>query len=47
ADQAAQLVYQGETGILRFEKPQRAVTPGQSAVFYQGEVCLGGGIVVS
>ena len=47
ADQQAQLVYQGESGVLRFTTPQRAVTPGQSAVLYQGEVCLGGGIVVS
>ncbi len=30
---------------LRFEQPQWAVTPGQSAVVYDGEVCLGGGVI--
>jgi tRNA-uridine 2-sulfurtransferase len=30
---------------LDFGEPQWAVTPGQSAVLYDGEVCLGGGVI--
>ena len=30
---------------ISFDMPQRAVTPGQSVVLYDGEVCLGGGII--
>ena len=32
---------------LAFDAPQWAVTPGQSAVLYDGEVCLGGGVIGS
>ncbi len=33
--------------VLRFDAPQWAVTPGQSAVVYDGDVCLGGGIIAA
>ena len=36
---------QGDTMRLNFDQAQWAVTPGQSAVLYDGEVCLGGGVI--
>lgn len=35
----------GRGGLLRFQKPVRAITSGQSAVFYKGTRVLGGGII--
>ena len=32
---------------VRFARPQRAVTPGQSLVLYDGEVCLGGAVIAA
>lgn len=37
----------GETARVRFDAPQRAITPGQAIVFYVGEEVLGGGTIAS
>ena len=45
-DQACQLIrLENDFCEVVFDEPQRAVTPGQSVVFYQGEECMGGGII--
>jgi tRNA-specific 2-thiouridylase len=36
----------GKQVLVRFDAPQRDVTPGQAAVFYNGDLLLGGGIIV-
>jgi len=46
-DQTCVVDVHGNRLEVRFDEPQRAVTPGQSVVFYDGEVCLGGAVIAA
>ncbi len=43
---AAAVEIEDGTATVRFEEPQRAVTPGQAVVLYDGERVLGGGTII-
>jgi tRNA-specific 2-thiouridylase len=45
ADQDCSVRQHQDQLVVEFDQPQRAVTPGQSVVFYLGERCLGGAII--
>jgi tRNA-specific 2-thiouridylase len=46
-DQACEVIAHADRLEVRFDHPQRAVTPGQSVVLYDGEACLGGAVIAA
>ncbi|TCV97264.1 tRNA (5-methylaminomethyl-2-thiouridylate)-methyltransferase [Luteibacter rhizovicinus] len=47
ADQTCTVTVRGDMLDIVFDETQRAVTPGQSVVLYDGEECLGGGVIAA
>ena len=46
-EKPATVTVTGDEALVRFHESQRAPAPGQAAVFYDGDVVLGGGTIAA